>query len=120
MDMSPQIDRPFRVGFLLINGFPLMAYASAKEPLRSANKLSGKELYDIRNLPAVGAQSVSSDGAIFKADAYPGEQVDFDLLIVIGGDLADDGVVVQLCAGYSEFSGNLLCNPTHTHPDAHG
>ena len=90
MDMSPQIDRPFRVGFLLINGFPLMAYASAKEPLRSANKLSGKELYDIRNLPAIGAQSVSSDGAIFKADAYPGEQVDFDLLIVIGGDLTQD------------------------------
>lgn len=38
-------DQPIRIGFVLIPGFPLMAYASAIEPLRAANQLSGRDLY---------------------------------------------------------------------------
>lgn len=85
-----EIDRPFRVGFLLIDGFALLAYSCARQPLKSANDISGRQLYDLRNLPAFGAQSVSSDGAVVKADAYPGEQVDFDLVIVVGGDITKE------------------------------
>lgn len=38
--------RPYTVGFYLLPGFPMMACASAIEPLRAANRLSGEKLYD--------------------------------------------------------------------------
>ena len=34
-----------RVGFLLLDNFTMIALASAVEPLRMANQLSGEELY---------------------------------------------------------------------------
>jgi transcriptional regulator GlxA family with amidase domain len=42
---TPGQPAPAAVGFLLIPGFALMSYASAVEPLRAANVLSGRELY---------------------------------------------------------------------------
>ena len=75
----------FKVGIVLIDGFSLMAYASAMEPMRAANLLSKEPLYSIRNLPVSGANSRSSSGAQIKADAYLGEQVDFDLLLIVAG-----------------------------------
>ena len=38
-------DRVFRVTFLLLPKFSLMAFASAVEPLRVANRMQGKSLY---------------------------------------------------------------------------
>ncbi|WP_162651174.1 GlxA family transcriptional regulator [Lentilitoribacter sp. Alg239-R112] len=90
MDFSTHIDRPFRIGFLLFDGFALIAYSSALSPLMVANELSGQELYSIRNLPASGSQAVSSSGAVIKADAFPGEHVDFDLIIAVGGYVTKD------------------------------
>ena len=78
-------DPPFRVGFVLVDGFSLMSYTAAMEPLRAANLLAGKELYSIRHLPVEGARSVSSSGAIIGANAYLGEQVDFDLVLIVAG-----------------------------------
>ena len=79
----------FRVGFLLVDGFALMSYSSAVEPLRAANHLAGKKLYDIRQLPVMGGRAVSSSGAVVNASAHVGEQVDYDLLLVVaGGDPA--------------------------------
>lgn len=75
----------FKVGIVLIDGFSLMAYASAMEPMRAANLLSQEPLYSVRNLPVSGANSRSSSGAQIKADAYLGEQVDFDLLLIVAG-----------------------------------
>ena len=75
----------FKVGIVLIDGFSLMAYASAMEPMRAANLLSKNPIYSVRNLPVSGANSRSSSGAQIKADAYLGEQVDFDLLLVVAG-----------------------------------
>jgi transcriptional regulator GlxA family with amidase domain len=75
----------FKVGIVLIDGFSLMAYASAMEPMRAANLLSKEPLYSVRNLPVSGANSRSSSGALIKADAYLGEQVDFDLLLIVAG-----------------------------------
>lgn len=82
--------KEFRVGLVLVDGFPLMAYASAIEPLRAANLLADENLYDVRHLPVSGARSASSSGAIIRADAYLGEYVDFDLVLVIAGsDVVD-------------------------------
>ncbi len=81
---------PFRVGFVLVDGFPLMSYASAMEPLRASNLLAKRTLYDVRHIPVGGARSSSSSGAVIGANAFLGEQVDFDLVMVVaGGNLTD-------------------------------
>src|SRR6201987_5242803 len=39
---------PERIGFLLVSGFSAMAFFSAIEPLRVANRLAGRALYEWR------------------------------------------------------------------------
>jgi transcriptional regulator GlxA family with amidase domain len=55
-------DRPLTVGFLLVPNFSMMAFASAVEPLRSANRQSGEELYRWRLFSADGSPVVASNG----------------------------------------------------------
>lgn len=88
MDIIAQTGPPYRVGFMLIDGFALLTYASAVEPLRAANVIAGRELYDIRQVPVFSAQAASSSKASISADAQIGEQVDFDMVIVVAGDEA--------------------------------
>jgi transcriptional regulator GlxA family with amidase domain len=85
MDTKAAIETPFRVGFVLLDGFALMSYASAVEPLRAANLITGQNLYEVKNLPISGARTASSSGAIIGANAFLGEQVDFDLVLVVAG-----------------------------------
>lgn len=82
---------PYRVGFLLIDGFSLLTYSSAAEPLRAANRLSGKPLYEIWNIPAHDARATASCGALVPANAHVGERLGYDLVLVVA---SDDG----LCA----------------------
>ncbi|MHA1566357.1 MAG: GlxA family transcriptional regulator [Alphaproteobacteria bacterium] len=76
---------PFRIGFLLIDGFALMSYAATIEPLRAANLLSGQKLYEIDHLAPTGPQSVSSSGAVVEATTNIGARADFDLVLVVAG-----------------------------------
>lgn len=50
------------VGFLLLDNFTLISLASAIEPLRMANQLSGKELYRWHTLTHDGLPVCASDG----------------------------------------------------------
>jgi transcriptional regulator GlxA family with amidase domain len=34
---------PYRIGFLLVHDFPMMAFAAAIEPLRAANRLTARK-----------------------------------------------------------------------------
>lgn len=74
-----------RVGFLLIEGYALMSYASAVEPLRAANLLSGEKLYEWLHVAPYGDRVASSSGAetpcVATIDALP----PLDLLLVIAG-----------------------------------
>ena len=88
MDIETQKQRPYRVGFMLVDGFSLMTYASAVEPLRAANIIAGHEIYDVRQVPVLSAQAVSSGRATISADGQIGEQVDFDLVVVVAGNEA--------------------------------
>lgn len=84
MTDSP-VDTPYRVGFLLVDGFALMSYSAASEPLRAANLLAGRRLYDVRHVAVKGGQAVSSGGAAIAADADAGRDFDFDLVFVVAG-----------------------------------
>ncbi len=72
-----------RLALLLIDGFPLMSYASVIEPFRAANSLSGKQLYDWVHVAVEGASITASNGAIFLADGVIGEAIECDMLLVV-------------------------------------
>ena len=51
-----------RIGFLLVQNFALMSYASAVEPLRAANLIAGLDLYSALPLSLHGRPVASSSG----------------------------------------------------------
>lgn len=59
---QPQNRAPQSIGFLLLDNFTLISLASAVEPLRMANQLSGRELYRWTTLTVDGGQVWASDG----------------------------------------------------------
>lgn len=85
MDLRVENSGPYRIGFLLIDGFALMSYASAIEPLRAANLLAQRTLYDIRHITAEGEGAFSSSGAMIPATAVHGADTDYDMMLVVAG-----------------------------------
>jgi transcriptional regulator GlxA family with amidase domain len=77
--------RAARFGFLLLPGFPLMSYASAVEPLRAANALTGQTLYEWQHLTFDGAPLTASNGIAFDADARLSDAAELDALFVCAG-----------------------------------
>jgi transcriptional regulator GlxA family with amidase domain len=78
-------DKPSDVGFLLIPDFALMSYAAAIEPLRAANRLSGRELYRWCHISVDGAPVQASNGVSIKADHAAGDDFRLDYLLVCAG-----------------------------------
>lgn len=74
-----------RIGFLLLNNFTMIALASAVEPLRMANQLSGKELYDWYTVSEDGGAIKASDGINIVPDCAIDNVPELDALIVVGG-----------------------------------
>jgi transcriptional regulator GlxA family with amidase domain len=77
------------IGFLPVDGFALMSYASAIEPLRAANLLSGRKLYDWRHYSVAGAAPRASNGVTTPndrpvAEAARGDEK-LDMLLVCAG-----------------------------------
>lgn len=90
--MMHTLQRPFRVGLFLIDGFALMSYSAVIEPLRAANQLSAGTddgfsgaLYEWLHIPALGQQAISSTGALIAGDAMIGDDLDLDLLLIVAG-----------------------------------
>ncbi|NNG03120.1 MAG: GlxA family transcriptional regulator [Inquilinus sp.] len=61
------------VGFLLIPDFSMMAFTSAVEPLRIANRLAGKELYGWPVIAKDGAPIRASNGIVIAPDMSTAE-----------------------------------------------
>lgn len=80
MDNAPQT-----IAIYLIDGFALMSFASVAEPLRAANLLAGRNLYDIQTIPVSGAEAVSSGGAVIRRSGG-GQGAPDMALVVAGGD----------------------------------
>lgn len=74
--------KTFKIGFILVDGFSLMSLASAVEPLRAANHLSGEVLYDIEFIPASGTRAESSIGILSEGKSIADSGYDFDLVFV--------------------------------------
>ena len=61
-------DSPQTVGFFAVPNFAMMAFTSAVEPLRAANLLSGRRLYDWRVITRDGGPALSSNHIQLLAD----------------------------------------------------
>ncbi|SJL83810.1 GlxA family transcriptional regulator [Vibrio palustris] len=74
-----------RIGFLLLDNFTMLALASAVDPLRMANQLTGKELYDWYTITENGQMVTASDGINVTPDCSMVDAPVLDTLIVVGG-----------------------------------
>lgn len=82
-------DRARRVGLLPLPGFALLSYAALTEPMRAANLLARRALYETVVLSEDGGPVQSSGDALVAAGARPSEAGRLDYLFVIaGGDPA--------------------------------
>ncbi len=76
---------PRRFVFLLLDRFTMLSFASAIEPLRIANRISGETLYTWRLTGDGGDTVTCSNGASFKLDMGLEEVERDDTVLVCGG-----------------------------------
>ena len=74
--------RPERIGFLLVPEFSMIALFSAVEPLRIANRLSGRALYEWQVFSQDGRPVEASNGMTMLADAAISEVASFPTIVV--------------------------------------
>lgn len=74
-----------RLGFLLIDGFALICYASVVEPFRAANRLSGEEHYVWRHYSVDGRPARASNGVTLAVDGSVESMDGIDMLFVCAG-----------------------------------
>jgi AraC family transcriptional regulator, glycine betaine-responsive activator len=87
---------PQKIGFLLIPNFSMIAFASAVESLRLANRTSGRALYGWTLLGRDGKPVQASNGITFHPDAAIDAASPCDMLVVcsgVGGHLYRDKAV---------------------------
>ena len=75
-------DRPTRLAYLLLPQFSLMAFSAACEPLRAANQLSGKTLYDWILVSPDGQPVTSSSGLVSLVHHAVADAPKVDLAVV--------------------------------------
>ena len=60
--------RPQQIGFLLLNEFSMLAFASALEPLRAANRQTNRDLFNWVITSPGGTVAIASNGVEVRAD----------------------------------------------------
>ena len=78
-------EMPQTIGFLLLPQFSMMAFVSAVEPLRVANRLAQKQLYQWQVLSHDGNSIAASNGMSLVADAAYGAARGHSLVVVCAG-----------------------------------
>ncbi len=78
-------EAPYTIGFYLMPRFPMMAFASAIEPLRAANRLTGLPLFEWRLYSRDGAPVRASNGIDIAVHGSARDKIALDLLLVCAG-----------------------------------
>jgi AraC family transcriptional regulator, glycine betaine-responsive activator len=73
-----------RFGFLLVENFSLLALSAAVDPLRIANMVVGRHVYDYKMIVAEGQEVRSSDGMRLLADSTFLDGETFDAVFAVG------------------------------------
>ncbi|MFU2488628.1 GlxA family transcriptional regulator [Thauera sp. WH-1] len=77
-------DAPIRFGFLLVPGFTLVGFGAAVDPLRLANMVARRTLYQCVTLTLDGAPVRSSAGVCVMPDCAAADARELDGVFVIG------------------------------------
>lgn len=88
MDQPVASNLPTRFGFLLVNDFTLISMSSAVEPLRMANRICDRNIYQWKVISETGAPVNASDGLSVNVDCGIEDDdalADVDVLVVCGG-----------------------------------
>lgn len=84
MDRTETSSDSTRVGILAVEGFPLMSYSCTVEPLRAANLLAHRQLYEVIHFGS--RAEVASSGVATVPGAVPLDKAArLDLLMVVAG-----------------------------------
>jgi transcriptional regulator GlxA family with amidase domain len=78
-------NRPVRIAFLLIPQFSMMAFSAAIEPLRSANRMSERQLFEWLLVSADGADVMASNGIGIGVHESLDKVLKIDMLVVCAG-----------------------------------
>ena len=81
---------PRHIGFLLIPDYSMIAFASAMEPLRMANRMSGRELYRWNLFSVDGRPVRASNGIELPTRCALPDARDCDLVLVCAGERVGD------------------------------
>ena len=77
---------PFVVGFFLVPQFPMMSFAAAIEPLRSANRMRGDTLFEWRLFSRDGGPVRASNGVDIAAHGgFDDDATHLDMVLVCAG-----------------------------------
>lgn len=82
---SAPIEAPQTIGFLIAPQFSMLAFVSAVEPLRVANRLAGRELYRWSVISRDGKSVTASNGMSLLADRGIEGKQDFSWVVVCAG-----------------------------------
>ena len=77
-----------RIAFVLVEGFALMSFAAVTEPLRAANLLAGRRIYELFHFaagPGITRALNSSSAAAVAVDDLQETTDTFDLAFVVAG-----------------------------------
>jgi len=78
--------QPYRVGILPVPGFALMSYCCTVEPLRAANLLSRRKLYDVIHFGDSAQIASSGDASVTRQHGFDCPVTLDMVLVVAGGD----------------------------------
>jgi len=88
MNQSAPARSPTRFGFLLVNDFTLISMSSAIEPLRMANRICDRKIYQWKMISETGAPVAASNGLSVNVDRGIDDVnalAGIDVLVVCGG-----------------------------------
>lgn len=90
---------PLRVTLLILSGSSLMCVASAVDPLRAANRVSGETMFDWKIVTVDGHPAVTTSGLPIAASGTFEASEKTDVLVLVGGFGTRDQVSHGLVAG---------------------
>jgi transcriptional regulator GlxA family with amidase domain len=76
---------PIQIAYLLVPQFSLMAFSAAIEPLRSANRMSERRLFEWRLVSANGKEVTASNGISIAVHQALDQLTKIDMLVVCAG-----------------------------------
>ena len=95
-----------KISFLLIEEFSMIAFASALEPLRTANRISKKKLFEWEFLSLNNQKVFCSNGISIDTQNLNEEKLQTDILFVCGGINIKDKINKKLLAALRRVSRN--------------